>query len=127
MLSDYDQLSGWKIRVQSFDSDTVFTTVGMKVERNVPAGSLFICDRDKPVALAGIMGGLNSEISANTTTRLNWRVPTLEPVGIRKTSKSLGLQTDSSYRFERGIDPEITYAAAMRCAEIIADIAGGQN
>ena len=80
---------------------------------------------DKPVALAGIMGGLNSEISANTTTVL-LESAYFEPVGIRKTSKSLGLQTDSSYRFERGIDPEITYAAAMRCAEIIADIAGGQ-
>jgi len=121
---DYDQLSGCEIRVQSFDSDTVFTTLD-EVERNVPAGSLFICDRDKPVALAGIMGGLNSEISANTTTVL-LESAYFEPVGIRKTSKSLGLQTDSSYRFERGIDPEITYAAAMRCAEIIADIAGGQ-
>lgn len=121
---DYEQLSGREIQVKSFDTKIKFTTLD-EVEREVPSGSLFICDRDKPVALAGIMGGLNSEISDSTTTVL-LESAYFEPVGIRKTSKALGLQTDSSYRFERGIDPEITYAAAMRCAEIIADIAGGQ-
>lgn len=121
---DYKLIDGKKIVVQSYDKNTKFTTLDGQ-ERNVPAGSLFICDGSKPVALAGIMGGLNSEINDDTTSVLI-ESAYFEPVGIRKTSKHLSLQTDSSYRFERGVDPNITYAAARRCAELIEDIAGGK-
>jgi phenylalanyl-tRNA synthetase beta chain len=120
---DFDLIEGKKIVVQSFDKETKFTTLD-GVERAVPSGSLFICDGKKPVALAGIMGGMNSEININTKN-VFIESAYFEPVGVRKTSKTLSLQTDSSYRFERGIDPEITYAAARRCAEMIADLAGG--
>jgi phenylalanyl-tRNA synthetase beta chain len=121
---DYDLIADKSISVQSFDKETSFTTLDDQ-KRTVPAGSLFICDGQKPVALAGIMGGLNSEIN-DKTTRVLLESAYFEPVGVRKTSKQLALQTDSSYRFERGIDPNITYAAARRCAEIIADVADGQ-
>lgn len=120
---DYNLIVGKKIVVKSFETATKFTTLD-EGSREVPAGSLFICDGEKPVALAGIMGGQNSEINDKTTDVLI-ESAYFEPVGIRKTSKKLALQTDSSYRFERGIDPNITYAAAQRCASIIADIAGG--
>lgn len=120
---DYDLLAEHTIDVKSFDKEMTFTTLD-EVERQVPAGSLFICDAEKPIALAGIMGGLNSEIGENTTTVLlesAW----FEPVSIRKTAKKLALQTDASYRFERGADPEITLQAALRCARLIAGLAGG--
>lgn len=121
---DYDLIADKSIIVQSFDKETSFTTLDDQ-KRTVPAGSLFICDGQKPVALAGIMGGLNSEIN-DKTTRVFLESAYFEPVGVRKTSKQLALQTDSSYRFERGIDPNITYAAARRCAEIIAEVADGK-
>ncbi|TVQ71586.1 MAG: phenylalanine--tRNA ligase subunit beta [Balneolaceae bacterium] len=120
---DLEKLAGAKIDVRSFPRATKFTTLD-DVERTVPAGSLFICDGEKPVALAGVMGGINSEISEETTDLLiesAW----FEPVGIRKTSRALGLQTDSSYRFERGVDPSITRDAALRCAELILELCGG--
>ncbi len=120
---DLYRIADQKIDVRSFEKDTNFTTLD-DMERNVPAGSLFICDGEKPVALAGIMGGVNSEISENTTDILiesAW----FEPVGIRKTSRRLSLQTDSSYRFERGVDPSITKNAALRCAELILELCGG--
>ncbi len=120
---DLQRLAGQQIDVRSFSKDVTFTTLD-EVERTVPAGSLFICDGEKPVALAGVMGGVNSEISTDTTDLLiesAW----FEPVGIRKTSRSLALQTDSSYRFERGVDPAITKNAALRCAELILELCGG--
>jgi phenylalanyl-tRNA synthetase beta chain len=120
---DYNLLAGKKIEVKSFDSPITFKTLD-GTERNVPAGSLFICDGLKPVAIAGIMGGMNSEINEQTTDVL-LESAYFDPVCVRKTSKQLALQTDSSYRFERGIDPNITYAAAKRCAALIADISGG--
>lgn len=120
---DFDLLKSGRIVVQSFDNPVKFTTLDEQ-EREIPANSLFICDGDMPVALAGIMGGMNSEIS-NDTRNVFLESAYFEPVGVRKTSRAVGLQTDSSYRFERGIDPNITYAAARRCAEIIADLSGG--
>ena len=120
---DYDRVAGKKIVVQSYDHARKFTTLD-DVEREVPSSGLFICDGEKPVALAGIMGGGNSEIHEGTKNVL-LESAYFEPVGIRKTSKALALQTDASYRFERGIDPNITLIAAERCAKIIADIADG--
>ncbi len=121
---DYDLVSGKKIIVQSYNEKTKFTTLD-DVERNVPERSLFICDGEKPVALAGIMGGQNSEINDHTKTVL-LESAYFEPTGIRRTSRLLALQTDASYRFERGIDPNITLTAAERCAQLIQEIAGGK-
>lgn len=120
---DFDQLAGGKIIVQAFDKETPFKTLDGQ-ERKVPAQSLFICDGDRPVALAGIMGGLNSEVT-DSTKRILLESAWFEPTSIRRTSKALALQTDASYRFERGIDTDGAYTAAIRCARIIAHIAGG--
>jgi phenylalanyl-tRNA synthetase beta chain len=121
---DYELVAGKKIEVKSFTESVSFTTLD-EVKREVPSGALFICDGKKPVALAGIMGGLNSEINPSTKDVLI-ESAYFEPVGIRKTSKFLALQSDSSYRFERGVDPAITRIAAYRCAQIISEIAGGK-
>lgn len=120
---DYDQIDGKRIVVRDYPTETAFTTLDGQ-QRNIPAGSLFICDGAKPVALAGIMGGMNSEISDSTTTVL-LESAYFAPTGIRKTSKSIALQSDSSYRFERGIDPNITAHAAKRCADLILKLSEG--
>lgn len=121
---DLKTLNGPEIVVKSFSETVAFTTLD-ETEHKVPAGALFICDAQKPVALAGIMGGLNSEIQDDTTEILiesAW----FDPVSVRKTSRSLSLQTDSSYRFERGVDPYITLKAALRCAQLIAEWTGAE-
>lgn len=120
---DFDRLAGKKIIVQVFDKEIVFTTLDSQ-KRKVPAGSLCICDGERAVALAGVMGGENSEVT-DATKRIIIESAWFEPTGIRRTSKTLALQTDASYRFERGIDPAGALSAAMRCAQIIVDIAGG--
>lgn len=120
---DLSTLSGSEIQVKSFNEDITFTTLD-ETERKVAAGSLFICDAEKPVALAGVMGGMNSEIS-DSTTQILIESAWFEPVSIRKTSRNLALQTDSSYRFERGVDPTITLKAALRCAGLIQEWCGG--
>ena len=121
---DYDEVAGHKIVVQSFDKKTKFTTLDDE-EREIDANTLFICDGEKPVAVAGVMGGQNSEVSEKTTNIL-LESAYFHPTHIRKASKALALQTDSSYRFERGIDPENTSIAAQRAAQLIADLADGE-
>jgi len=121
---DYDLIQGKKIEIKTFDNPVEFTTLD-SVKRKVPANSLFICDGDGPVAVAGIMGGENSEVSSSTST-VFIESAYFDPSGIRKTSKLLALQTDSSYRFERGIDPTIQLKAAKRAAELIAELSGGE-
>ncbi|MEX0646536.1 MAG: phenylalanine--tRNA ligase subunit beta [Balneolaceae bacterium] len=121
---DYSLLKGREINVKSFDKETTFTTLD-SVERKVPAGSLFICDGEGPVAIAGVMGGENSEVTGSTK-RILIESAYFNPSSIRKTAKSLALQTDSSYRFERGIDPTIQLKAAKRAADLIAELTGGK-
>lgn len=93
-------------------------------ERTLPEGTLLICDADKPVAVAGVMGGANSEVSEATTDILI-ESAYFDPSRIRKASKALSLQTDASYRFERGVDPTAQARAAARAAQLLADVAGG--
>jgi phenylalanyl-tRNA synthetase beta chain len=120
---DYQKLEDQKIEVKSFQEEKVFETLD-EVKRKVPAGTLFICDSRKPVAIAGVMGGLNSEVTDNTDTILI-ESAYFDPSTIRKASKNLGLQTDSSYRFERGIDPNLARKACERAAALIAELSGG--
>ncbi|MGD1006918.1 MAG: phenylalanine--tRNA ligase subunit beta [Ignavibacteriaceae bacterium] len=121
---DLDQLKGNKIIVQSTDIETKFTTLDSK-ERALPEGTLMICDADKPVGIAGVMGGENSEIS-NSTKNILIESAYFNPSSIRKTSKLLGLSTEASYRFERTVDPNGTLYAVERAVQLIADLAGGE-
>jgi phenylalanyl-tRNA synthetase beta chain len=121
---DLDRLGDNKIIVKSTDSETKFTTLDSK-ERNLPSNTLMICDGNKEVAIAGVMGGENSEITESTKNILI-ESAYFNPSSIRKTSKALGLSTDSSYRFERGTDPNISKYAAQRAAQLVAELASGK-
>lgn len=120
---DLDLLSGRKIIVKSTTGKEKFVTLDSK-ERTLEQGTLMICDDKKRVAIAGVMGGENSEVTASTKNILI-ESAYFNPSSIRKTSKNLQLSTDSSYRFERGTDPSITLFAAQRAAQLIAELSGG--
>lgn len=121
---DYETISGKKIIVRSAGNDKKFKTLDSK-ERTLRDDVLMICDGYKPVALAGIMGGENSEIS-NSTTSVFIESAYFDPVLTRLSSKYLGFQSDSSYRFERGVDIDRTEWACKRAAELIAELGGGK-
>src|SRR5204863_3919600 len=94
-------------------------------ERTLTADDLVIADPEKPVALAGVMGGHTSEVS-ETTTRILLESAMFEASGIRRTAKRHGLHTEASHRFERGMDEKTADLAASRCAELIVQLAGGR-
>lgn len=121
---DLDTLADNKIVIKSTKEETNFTTLDSK-ERKLPINTLMICDGSREVAIAGVMGGENSEITDKTKNILI-ESAYFHPSSIRKTSKALGLSTDASYRFERGTDPNITKYAAERCAQLIAELADGK-
>ncbi|NQV71559.1 phenylalanine--tRNA ligase subunit beta [bacterium] len=121
---DFDQVAGHHIIVRQTSGETSFTTLDSK-ERALPSGTLMICDANREVAIAGIMGGENSEVSQSTSNVLI-ESAYFDPSTIRRTAKALGLQTDASYRFERGIDSEGQAWAAMRAAQLMVELAGGE-
>jgi len=121
---DLDLLEGKKIIVKSTEQEKEFITLDSKV-RKLPQNTLMICDAKREVAIAGIMGGENSEINPSTKNILI-ESAYFNPSSIRRTSKALQLSTDSSYRFERGTDPSITKYAAERAAQLIFELAGGE-
>jgi phenylalanyl-tRNA synthetase beta chain len=121
---DLDKLNDNKIVVKSTKSETTFTTLDSKA-RKLPLNTLMICDGSREVAIAGVMGGENSEIT-ETTKNILIESAYFHPSSIRKTAKVLGLSTDASYRFERGTDPNITKYAAERCAQLVAELAEGK-
>jgi phenylalanyl-tRNA synthetase beta chain len=121
---DFAELAGGRliVRLASAGEKTV-TLDG--VERELDAETLLICDNERPVAVAGIMGGINSGVSAATTDIL-LESACFNPVNIRRTSKRLNLATDSSYRFERGVDPRGTVRALERAVQLVVELAGGE-
>ena len=120
---DLDKLSGKKIIVKTAGDKSKFITLDSK-ERSMLPDDLMICDSEKPIAIAGVMGGENSEVS-DSTKNIVIESAYFDPSSIRKTAKHLGLSTDASYRFERGTDPNITLKAAQRAATLIAELSGG--
>ncbi|PIS45066.1 MAG: phenylalanine--tRNA ligase subunit beta, partial [Ignavibacteria bacterium CG08_land_8_20_14_0_20_37_9] len=121
---DLDKLAKQKIIVKKADADSLFTTLDGK-ERKLNENVLLICDGEKPVAVAGVMGGENSEVTS-TTKNILIESAYFNPSNIRKTSKYLGLSTDASYRFERGTDPSNTVYAAERAAQLMTQLSGGE-
>ncbi|NOZ63027.1 MAG: phenylalanine--tRNA ligase subunit beta [Calditrichaeota bacterium] len=121
---DYDELSGGKIVVRHATAGEKFVTLDEK-EHTLSNERLLICDAEKPVALAGVMGGLNSEISTGTT-RVLLESALFDPTNIRRTAKTLEISTESSRRFERGVDPEGVVYALNRAAQLIQELAGGK-
>ena len=121
---DLDKISGKKVVVQSVKEATKFTTLD-GVERELSNQDLMICDGEKPMCIAGVFGGESSGVSEETTS-VFLESAYFNPVSVRKTAKRHGLNTDASFRFERGIDPNITVYALKRAALLIEEIAGGE-
>ena len=120
---DFDALAESKIIVRKTEGETKFVTLDSK-ERTLPAGTLMIADGARDIAIAGIMGGENSEVTKDTTNVLI-ESAYFDPAQIRRTAKQLQIQTDASYRFERGVDPCGQARAAARAAELMEQLAGG--
>ncbi len=121
---DLDKLEGKEVAVRRAKAKETITTLDGK-ERQLEEGQLVIADKHKPAAIAGVMGGADSEVSESTTAIL-LESAYFNPSSIRKTSKQQGLQTDASKRFERGADPEGVIPALDRAAALIQELAGGQ-
>lgn len=121
---DYDNIRGKQIIVKVANSGDKFTTLDSK-ERILNEYSLMVCDAEGYSAIAGIMGGEFSEITEKTQNVL-LESAYFDPVCIRRNSKKLGLQTDASQRFERGVDISKIVYASNRAAQLIQEIAGGE-
>lgn len=121
---DGAKIKGNKIIVKTVAAGTKFTTLD-DVERTLHEEDLMICDEKGPLCIAGVLGGKNSGVSDATST-IFLESAYFNPVSIRKTAKRHGISTDASFRFERGIDPEITHYALKRAALLILETAGGE-
>lgn len=121
---DGDKIVGNKIEVRTCKAGTKFTTLD-GVERELHEEDLMICNAKQPMCIAGIYGGLDSGVTENTS-RIFLESAYFNPISVRKTAKRHGLNTDSSFRFERGVDPNLTEYALKRAALLILDIAGGE-
>jgi phenylalanyl-tRNA synthetase beta chain len=120
---DLDRL-GRTVRVRRATAGERIRTLD-GTDRELDAHTLVIADGFRPVAVAGVMGGEDTEVS-DATTDLFLECALFEPRSVRRTARALGLSTDSSYRFERGVDPELQPRALRRLAELILGVAGGR-
>ncbi len=119
----FDSRKVEKIRIKRFDTPFTFKTLD-EVERNIDQNTLMICNGDTPVAIAGIMGGLDSEIVDDTTT-LTLESATFDAVSIRKSTVRLAHRTDASMRYEKCLDPMMTVPAIARFLKLLTDIDDG--
>jgi len=120
---DAAKIKGNKVEVKTLPAGTKFTTLD-DVERELHEDDLMICDAASPMCIAGVFGGLHSGVTEHTTS-IFLESAYFDPVSIRKTAKRHGLNTDASFRFERGIDINLTKYALKRAALLIREIAGG--
>ena len=120
---DFENLAENRIVVRLASKGEKFTTLDEK-ERSLESEMLMICDGQKAVAVGGVMGGLNSEIEIDTS-RVLIEGAYFNPISIRRTSKKLGLNTDASHRFERGVNPQGTIRAVNRAAKLMQEIGNG--
>jgi phenylalanyl-tRNA synthetase beta chain len=120
---DLDKVEGGKIIVRTARENEIIVTLDGK-QRKLDPDMLLICDTAKAVAIGGVMGGENTEISGETTNILI-ESALFNPSSVRKTSRKLALMSDSSYRFERGADIENVPLALDRAAKLIAELTGG--
>ncbi|MCR5416707.1 MAG: phenylalanine--tRNA ligase subunit beta [Pseudobutyrivibrio sp.] len=116
----FDSRKVEKIRIKRFDKPFTFTTLD-GIERNIDENTLMICNDNTPVAIAGIMGGLDSEIVEDTTT-LTLESATFNAASIRKSAVRLAHRTDASARYEKSLDPEMTTVAIARFMKLLLDI-----
>jgi phenylalanyl-tRNA synthetase beta chain len=121
---DLEKLAGRRIVVRRARPGEKFRTLD-GVERQLNPGMCMVCDAERSAGIGGVMGGADSEIgfaTKNILLECAW----FDPISIRRTAKTLGLRTEASTRFERGLDPEMAELASRRCAELIQQLAGGE-
>jgi phenylalanyl-tRNA synthetase beta chain len=121
---DADMIEGRKVIIKNLPDKSKFITLD-SVERSLSSKDLMICNTKEGMCIAGVFGGIKSGVSS-TTRNIFLESAYFNPVSIRKTSKRHGLQTDASFRFERGANPEITVWALKRASLLIRELAGGQ-
>ena len=121
---DFQKLEGQEIVVREARKGERLEAINHKTYELEP-GMCVIADRSRPVGLGGVMGGANTEVTANTKDVLI-EAAEFDPLSIRNTARKLSLHSDSSYRFERGLDPEGVDWASRRCCELILQTAGGE-
>ena len=120
---DADKIKGRKVVVKCLPEGTPFVTLD-GVERKLNGRNLMICNAEAPMCIAGVFGGLESGVT-DQTVNLFLESAYFNPTSIRKTAKYHGLQTDASFRYERGADPNITLYALKRAVQLIKELAGG--
>ena len=121
----FDSRKVEKIRIKRFAEPFTFQTLD-KVERNIDENTLMICNGDKPVAIAGIMGGFDSEIVEDTTS-LTLESATFDAASVRKSTVRLAHRTDASARYEKSLDPEMTVPAIARFVKLLQDADAGMR
>lgn len=121
---DAGKISGNEINVKTLEAGTKFTTLD-EVERELHEEDLMICDAEKPLCIAGVFGGIDSGVT-ESTTQIFLESAYFNPVSVRKTAKRHGINTDASFRFERGIDINSVEFALKRAALLIKEIAGAE-
>lgn len=121
---DLSKVAGEKIVVRTCPQGTKFTTLD-GVEHTLDEADLMICDAEKPMCIAGVFGGLESGVTESTTD-VFIESAYFNPTRVRKTARRHGLNTDASFRYERGCDPNITIFAAKLAALLIKEVAGGE-
>ena len=118
-----DKIKGGKVIIRTLADNTVFTTLD-EVERKLASEDLMICNTEGGMCIAGVFGGIESGVDENTTN-IFLESACFSPAYIRRTSRRHGLFTDASFRFERGVDPNITVYALKRAALLIRELTGG--
>ena len=121
---DFDRVAGAKVTVRLAEAGEILTALNGS-EYTLDTNNLVISDARKPIALAGIVGGADTEIGPGTTTVL-LESATFDPINNRQTAQSLGLKTEATARFEKGLQPELAEIALRRAAALIQEVAGGQ-
>ena len=121
---DADTLKAGVIKVSHAGDGEKFTTLD-NIERTLVSGDLMIRDGDRGIALAGVMGGLDTEVT-DKTKRVLLESASFRPITVRRTARRLGLHSEASHRFERGVDPELAELASARAARLMCMHAGGK-
>lgn len=121
---DKDKVKGNKVIIRSFPTGTPFVTLD-GIERKLDENDLMVCNAEKPMCIAGVFGGLESGITEKTTN-VFLESACFDPVFVRKTARRHGINTDASFRFERGTDPNLVIYALKRAALLIKELAGGK-
>lgn len=121
---DGDKIKGDTVIVKTMADQTPFVTLD-GAERKMSSHDLMICNAEEGMCIAGVFGGLDSGVS-NTTTKIFLESAYFNPISVRKTARRHTLSTDSSFRFERGVDPNKTLVALKRAAMLICEVSGGE-